>query len=242
MNKTPLILLTRPQAESQIIADILQAKGYLTFIEPMLTLKGLPYVQPDWNKYAGLILTSLHALHGIKGNPDIPVYIVGKRSADAAKEKGFKNIQAVGPVVDFLIAALKKQKDDKPFLYLRGKNVTAPLHVLLPHLKIEDQIVYDMQPVSAFSPECLKLLRGNQVDATLFFSRRSAQNFMDLALKAQLFPAFHRIKALCLGAGMLECLSAASWGGIHEAETPDQAGILKKLYDVRGLGNGHDQQ
>ena len=91
-----LIVITRPIEDAEDYAGELQAAGFKTFVEPMLSIEALDFEVPDLKDYDGLILTSANALRIYRENVgavdlEISVYCVGKHTAAYAHSCGFKN-------------------------------------------------------------------------------------------------------------------------------------------------------
>ncbi|AXP08433.1 uroporphyrinogen-III synthase [Campylobacter hepaticus] len=105
----------------------------------------------DLSKYEVLIYTSKNALKALKKaniklNFELDLYAVGQKSAEFAKQMGFKKVKFPKKAnAKELFFEFQKEFSGKKCLYLRGKNIISTLHWDLKNLgiNIEQKIVYE---------------------------------------------------------------------------------------------------
>ena len=190
------IVLTRPQEDSERTATALRAKGHDVLIAPLLRVEAVDAkLRTNWG---GVIVTSAHAalalaqLAARDGLIKLPLYAVGKRTADASREIGFTDIVvAGGDVRDLVRTIVARRADEKgPLLYLAGEDRSGDLigDLTVHGIAAEMAVIY--RAVAAPFPVALiDALKAGAVDAVLHFSRRSAETYLAGAAAAQVAEA-----------------------------------------------------
>lgn len=237
-----VVLITRPEDDATAIAYAVNQKGLLAFCEPFLDVVFHEKKIENIQEYGALVFTSANAVRAYNlynEEKDIPVFCVGDNTQEEAQAAGFKNSKSARGGVEELTAMLSEEKSDKPFLYLRGKEITQPLVDTIPSIDIEEQIVYYTQTPEKISPNCADLLQEEAFSYIMFFSKRTAETFVSLLGKEEegeaIQEALKRTKALCLSGSMLECLSVLPWKDIIVAKRPERQAILD-LLETEGTG------
>lgn len=230
------IVLTRPQADSERTAMTLRARGHEVLVAPLMRVETVAAdLHPHWG---AIILTSANAAAAVATHPmhadliKLPVYAVGRRSADAARQAGFTNIvTAGGDVRDLVRVIAQHQADAKaPLLYLAGEDRAGDLTGDLAVHGIAAELVVIYRAITApLPPELIAALKDSAVDAVLHFSRRSADNYLDGAKKAGIAVQALAARHLCLSAQIAEPLIDAGASHIAVAKRPDEASLIALL-------------
>jgi uroporphyrinogen-III synthase len=228
------VVVTRPQADGERTASALRARGHEVLVAPLMKVESLP---ADLNgNWAAVAVTSANAPGAIAANPGgkalfaLPLFAVGQRSAEAARQAGFTNVTSAGGDVRDLVRTLTAQHADAegPLLYLAGEDRAADLvDELSAHgIAAEMRIIY--RAVTApFPPELIAALKAGDVDAVLHFSRRSAANYLAGARAAGIAGPGLAVRHLCLSAQVAEPLAGANQVAI--ATRPDEAALIELL-------------
>lgn len=179
---SPLLLLTRPESDSQEWAEWLSELGIRSLISPVLEIEPLSPAY-DSATYSGIIITSKHSLAEISSPKDRELFIVGQSTAALATEMGFTNIEVISLTADCLIAALSPRKFDKPLLYLSGDviSVDIPARLAERGITVHRKTAYAAHARTSLSREAEEALRAGLVGGVLLFSARSAVVFRALA-------------------------------------------------------------
>jgi uroporphyrinogen-III synthase len=230
------VVVTRPQADSERTAAALRARGHEVLVAPLLQVES---VATDFaGGWGGIIITSANAPGAIIGHAardkltKLPLYAVGQRSADAARQAGFANVTSAGGDVRDLVRLIAARRADAaaPLLYLAGEDRAADLVAeLIAHgIAVEMAVVY--RAVTApFPPALTAALKAGEVDAVLHFSRRSADNCLIGAAQAGVAEQALAVRHLCLSAPIAESLSGAGASRIDIAKRPDEAALIALL-------------
>ena len=123
------VLITRPAEDAYDTQRILDAANIQSDRQPFLSVH-MHEVKIDTAQYDALIFTSRNAVRSYcKSNTarNITVYCVGDRTAQLCQGNGFKDVQSASGTLQDLQSLLAKQKFSNPILYLRGKDISAPI-------------------------------------------------------------------------------------------------------------------
>jgi uroporphyrinogen-III synthase len=230
------IVVTRPQADSERTAAALRARRHDVLIAPLLQVE--PVATDFSGGWGGIIITSSNAPGAIASHPAreklvrLPLYAVGKRSADAARMAGFTNVTSAGGDVRDLVRVITTRRADAaaPLLYLAGEDRAADLVAELVACGIAAEMAIVYRAVSApFPPALSTALKAGEVDAVLHFSRRSAENYLTGAASAGVSKQALEVRHLCLSAQIAEPFVQAGAGNVAIAKRPDESALLALL-------------
>jgi uroporphyrinogen-III synthase len=230
------IVLTRPREDSERTATALRAKGHDVLIAPLLRVEAVDAkLRTNWG---GIVITSANAAAALATNAardgliKLPLYAVGKRTADAAREVGFTDIvTAGGDVRDLLRTIVARRADEKgPLLYLAGEDRSGDLigDLTVRGIAAEMAVIY-RAAAAPFPGALIDALKAGAVDAVLHFSRRSAETYLAGAAAAQIAEAALAVRHYCLSAQIAAPLAAAGAARVDIAKKPDGAGLIELL-------------
>src|SRR5215468_1149853 len=173
------VVVTRPQSDSERTAATLHARGHDVLVAPLMRVE--PLTADLAGGWGAVIITSANAVAAIVGNPardtlvQLPLFAVGHRSAEAARQAGFTNVTSAGGDVRDLVRTLIAQHADAnaPLLYLAGEDRAADLlgELSARGIAAEIRVVY-RAVAAAFPPALINALKAGAVDAVMHFSRR----------------------------------------------------------------------
>jgi uroporphyrinogen-III synthase len=185
MSGIKTVAITRPQEEAEKLAAELQAKGYKTYIVPMLRIElnndSVPTLEQAFtNELPALIcVTSRHAVRTLARQPggrSVPVCAVGAATAEEARKAGFLNVTDTGGNADALCEYITKNiKPEGNILYPRGKHVAKDIASTLAAegFFVTEVITYTAHVITSFPAEYCAALRADEIDAILFFSQQT---------------------------------------------------------------------
>ena len=235
------LVVTRPQADGERTAAALRAHGHEVLVAPLLRVE--PAAADLSGTWGAVIITSANAPLAIAGNPAckilfrLPMFAVGRRSADAAREAGFTDVTSAGGDVRDLVRLIAERHADAaaPLLYLAGEDRAADLvgELVVHGIAAEMRVVY--RAVAApFPPELIAALQAGEVDTVLHFSKRSAENYLAGAAKAGVAGEALAVRHICLSAQIAASLANAGAGRITIAPRPDEAALIASLERLQG--------
>ena len=219
------LLVTRPEPDASETAARLRALDIEAVVSPLLVARTLTTTLPPAPGFAALAITSANALRALHDRGEIPrlqtlpVYTVGDKSAAVAREMGFAEVVSASGNAEDLIALLAGAGVDGPVLYPTARHQAADLaKALAPHgVMVITVPVYEMNPAPQLSADI------NAFDGALFYSRRTAETFTQLA------PAgADRSKPgmLCLSEAVAAPLIAAHFVRVSLADHPSEEAMM----------------
>lgn len=203
------VLVTRPQPGADRTASRLAGRGHdavvLPVTEAIVDLEPLQAVRD--RQWSALALTSANAARALAAAPaavagwrDVPVYAVGPRTATAVTKAGFAHVVPAEGDGGALAALVAASPGDAPVLYLAGEPRASRFERELTAAgkPFETIVVYRMRPRRISPAEADGLSLEMPFDATLFYSRASAETFFRLAEESGLTGRLRLGRILCL--------------------------------------------
>ncbi|MCF8496197.1 MAG: uroporphyrinogen-III synthase [Alphaproteobacteria bacterium] len=232
-----MILITRPREDAELFARALREKGFSALVCPMLEIAPCSFAEPDLEHCRGLVFTSAQAVRTFSEKTtlrNLPVFVVGEQTAQTAREKGYGNLVVAEGNAESLERVLLQESSDGEgfFLHVRGDWISYPLGQGLEkkNVKINELVVYTARLVSFLEPVVKEPMITGQVRAVTFFSKRTAQAFLECLERDGLFKYLHGIKALCISRAVSEYVQAyfpeAIWKTVEFAVEADSGGML----------------
>jgi uroporphyrinogen-III synthase len=230
------LVVTRPQPDGERTAAALRAAGHDVLLAPLMRVE--PVDADLFGDWGAVVVTSANAPAAIAANPERttlierPVFAVGRRSADAARQAGFAEVTSAGGDVRDLVRLIAERHADAkaPLLYLAGEDRAANLigELAVHGVAAEMRIVYRAL-TAPFPPELIEALKTHAVDGVLHFSNRSADNFLAGARAAGLAEAALAVRHYCLSAQIADPLAAAGVARVAIASRPQEPALIQLL-------------
>jgi uroporphyrinogen-III synthase len=238
------ILVTRPQPDNAATVAALRAKGLDVLPAPILRFEPIGFQDDPDARYGAVIVTSANALRAAEGQPamiglkQLPLFAVGERTAEAAREAGFNNvISADGDATalrELMMASVrgKKLKKIDTLLYLAGADLARDLAGELGErgFDVVTQTTYRMVPIVSLPRDVCDAFAASGIEAVLHYSRRSARAFLDAARAGGVEISALAIPQCCLSEAIASIVRDAGATQVMVARTPDE----KALFEVLG--------
>lgn len=233
------LLLTRPEPDGQRTAAALRAQGHDVIVAPLLRIAPVADAQIGAGPWAAILTTSANAAPAVAAHARVtelralPVFAVGRRSADAMAAAGFADVtSADGDVGDLARLVVARLRPAARLLYLAGEDRSGDLAGDLPArgFAVETAVIYRAVAATSLPPAAAQALASG-IDGVLHFSRRSAEVFVDAARTAGVLESALRAAHFCLSAPIAEPLRQAGAVDIRVAERPNEA-VLLALIDA----------
>ena len=227
-----VMLVTRPEPDAEATLLRLQALGIEAVAAPLMVRQTLATALPAASGFAAMAVTSPNALRALAERDAVaqyqhlPIYAVGRKTADDALALGFAQAIDTGGTFGDVVNALAHAGLTGPVFYPAGTHLSGDLgRSLVPFgVSVETVRVYDMVAAPA---ENLRTVLGQGLpDAVLHYSRRSAELFV-AALDGQLDRAERSaMEMLCISEKVAEPLIAAHFVRISLADRPDDDAMM----------------
>lgn len=227
------VVLTRPQDDSERSAVAMRARGHEVLIAPLMTVETVK--TELLHEFGAVVITSANAALALADHPaceeiiKLPLYAVGRRSAEAARKVGFSDVTFAGGDLDDLLRIISARRPDKkaPLLYLAGEDRSGDLIGDLAVHGIAAELAVIYRAVTApLPPELIAALQEGKIDAVLHFSKRSAENYLNGAKKAGIESQALKPRHFCLSAQVAAPLIRAGVGNLDVARRPDEASLI----------------
>jgi uroporphyrinogen-III synthase len=229
-SRNPVILLTRPEAQSHRFAEALRAlaPGVVVVVSPLiapvLMIPDLP--RRDWQAVIFSSETAVMAARRIvaDGTP-LPsrAFCVGRQTARVAREAGFDPVSADGNAEN-LFDLIVADRAVGPLLYLRGKEAHVDLAERLNSAGIgtDSAIVYAQVEQSLDRNAVTALQGGGPVIAPVFSSRTGTILARELARAKPVVPVI----VVAISQAAAEAFPAAD---VSVARSPDAPAMLQAI-------------
>jgi uroporphyrinogen-III synthase len=185
------VLITRPREDFERTAALLAARGHQAVAAPLFRIQPLPIRIAG--AFDAVLAASANALRQAEAADlaplmDLPLFAVGAATAEAAREAGFRSVEAAqgdGAALAGLIR--ERMPAGSRLLHLAGRpRRDEAIAVLGRHCALVVAETYETVACRDLPPRAAEALHGGLVDAVLHFSPRAASVFGDLVEKAGL--------------------------------------------------------
>jgi len=185
------VLITRDRNAAARTVEKLAAKGHDAIVSSILEMEATGAAWPE-GVIDAVMATSAQAFDLLQVAPDwpspearrlLPLFLVGERTAAAARACGFEGPAVVAVDAEDLAAQILAHRNrPRRTLYLAGHDRKSDLEERLSagDLGIDVLEVYEARAAACLSDEAIACLGAGEFDAVLHYSRRSAEIFLNL--------------------------------------------------------------
>lgn len=233
------LLLTRPEPQSARAAAALAALGHEVIRAPVLAIEPLADAAVGTGPWDAILMTSANAARALAQHrrfsefAAIPLFTVGRRTADAAKAAGFLRVASADGAEADLVAMIEKKFVGRRgrFLYLAAAEQARDLAGDLRERghEVETSLLYRAVQAASLPQEARAALAGGRIDGVLHYSQRSAEAFLVLAKAAGLAQPAFGLTHFCLSQQVALSLLAAGARAVRVAERPDERSLFRLL-------------
>jgi uroporphyrinogen-III synthase len=220
------LLLTRPEPDAQRTAAALRAQGHDVVAAPLLRIEPAAEAKIGSGPWAAVLITSANAAHALSAHAAVtqlralPVFAVGRRSADAMGVAGFADVtSADGNVSDLARLVAARMQPAAALLYLAGEDRAGDLagDLRARGFAVETAVIYRAIAATGLPRAAAEALASG-IDGVLHFSRRSAEAYVNAARAAGMHVNALKPVHFCLSAQVAEPLAQAGAADIRVAE------------------------
>lgn len=236
-NRKIIAIITRPYE------DALRLKGKLVecnidcIIESMLIIEPYNFAPLEINKNDIIIATSHNILTNLQLktiDKDIRIITVGEQSTEKMLEYGFKNVKCGGHNVNELENYIKTNYagSNQKFLYLSGNNITNHIDKNLSSegFRVSRHVVYTATVAQKFSDNFINKIKTKTPKIIVFYSSRTADNFLYLAQKTEIMRHLHDIDAFCLSKNIADIYGMSTFKNTFIAANPCSKSLVELIY------------
>ena len=237
-----LFLVTRPEPDGGKLKAQIESVGQEAFVEPLMEAELLPEAIEDLDGVTAIIATSRNALRALSQSTylhdalAIPLFAVGRATAEEARHLGFERI-AIGPgSVSGFAAAIAGTLDaaDGLILHLAGDTLAGDLAGELQELgfRVLQSVVYRMKAAEALSEGTREAIGEGAIDGVVLMSPRTARIYAGLIKRHGLADAAAEIVHVCLSDAVARSLSALGDVPVEVADEPTLNAFLELIERV----------
>ena len=158
---------------------------------------------------------------------------LAKRPGNAASEIGFADVKVGGGDAAALAELVGGAFNPKQgtILYPAAEEPAADLEGMLSSqgFSVLQVNAYRSVPATEFSAECRAAIEKREIDGAVFFSRRTAAAFRDIAKSSKLVEQLQGTAFYCLSEQIAKPLRHFGDGNTHVAPTPDAESLFALL-------------
>lgn len=236
------VLVTRPEPDATETTEKLRALGHDPVVAPLLKIVFAP-PPDDLPEPGAIILTSRNGARALSHWPqaarwlDLPVFVTGHATAEAARRIGFRDVRSAGGAAADLADLIKLKIGNavRSILFPAARDRS---DAFLNDLRAAGYVTctveaYYAEMETAIDPAVVDAIRTGSIDGILFYSRRTAVAFRTLAEREGFAKDLKGVAFFVLServAAPLRDLTAT----IYLAEHPDEGRLLALLPEPAG--------
>lgn len=237
------ILITRPAPDHAATATALRTKGFDVLLAPMLRFEPIAFEPEIDARLDAVLVTSVNALRALAETSarqrwlTTPLYAVGERTAQAARDLGFSSVMAASgdgaSLRDLVVAQMRAKtlKKSARLLYLAAEDRAVDLDDELHPFGFEVVTVttYRMIATPDLPAEVCDAFAAGRIDAVLHYSGRSARSFVAAVQAAGLEITALAVPHCCISPNVAAVLREAGATQVAVAATPDENALFETL-------------
>jgi uroporphyrinogen-III synthase len=236
------LLVTRPHDDGERTAAALRARGHVVILAPLLRIEPVD-AELGPGPFAAVLTTSANAMRAVARHARIeelrrvPLFTVGRRSAEAAKSAGLTMVRSADGDAHDLIGLVARELTGAaaPLLYLSGEERSVDLAAELARhgLKTRTAVVYRATAAERLPSEAEQAIAAGDLDGVLHYSRRSAETFVRCAAAADLHRRAFALLHFCLSQQVAAPLSNAGAPQLRVAPRPEEDALFELIAEAR---------
>ena len=211
------IWVTRPFEDAGQLRAQLIAQGHEVILEPLLKIEHFHDEPIELDDAQALIATSRNALRSLAGRPEevacksMPLFVVGRGTAQAAEAMGFETIIEGPSTARALLGLILNVANinDGALVHLSAENVAYNLCEELRHLgyHVFQPILYRAIQVETLSDTLLHNIKNGRIEGVVLLSSRTAEAYANIMKSRELLGFARKMTHYCLSESILSRLS-----------------------------------
>jgi uroporphyrinogen-III synthase len=226
------VLVTRPSGDGEATAALLHARGHEALLAPLMAIRFHDGADIALDGVQAILATSANGVRALArrtARRDVPLFAVGRQTAQEARAHGFVTVRSAdGDGADLAKAAAGWAKpQDGALLHVAGSNTKGDLAAALQAsgFDVRTATLYDAVAAEALPDDAVRAIRDGALDAVLLFSPRGARVFANLAAGLDC----SGVTAVCISEAAAKALDGLALRAVLVAERPDQDTLLARL-------------
>ena len=232
------VLVLRPQEAAARTQERLALLGHQVVAAPIMTYACTGAPRPA-GAFDAMLATSAQAFAAFQADENmrsLPLYVVGARTAQAAREAGLREpVSVASDAKELAYVIATSLSPSAKLLYPAGRDRKSDLEKTLgaKGFSIAPWVVYEAHAAPALPDDVAHALSAGKLDAALHYSRRSAEIFCALIARANLGEPARRLRHVAISADCAQGLSGLNADHIFVAAKPDESAMAALLVSPR---------
>ena len=225
------IWVTRPFEDAGQLRAQLIAQGHEVILEPLLKIEHFQDEPIELDDAQALIATSRNALRSLAGRPEevacksMPLFVVGRGTAQAAEAMGFETIIEGPSTASALLGLILNAANinDGALVHLSAENVAYNLCEELRHLgyHVFQPILYRTIQVETLSDTLLHNIKSGRIEGVVLLSGRTAEAYANIMKSEELLGFARSITHYCLSESISSRLSLLQPINVKSSTAPN---------------------
>lgn len=228
------LLVTRPRPDAERTAAHLTALGIEPIIAPMLHAIAQDGDLPAPDAYGAVALTSANAVRFLLTRASDEallgkqVFAVGNTTAETAREAGFRDVVAAGGTLLDLAGLIAARHSGGAVFHPAARDLSGDLEGLLrpKGIPVLTATIYAMEQARTFPDGVRAALIAGGIAGALFFSRRTAEAFANLADGPDFAGIKPQLHCLCLSENCAQPLIQSRFLRVALADHPSHEAMM----------------
>ena len=223
--------VTRPMEDAVVLRAKLIGLGHEVTVEPLLKIEYLRDEPIELEDAQALIATSRNALRALVRRKEeehcksLPLFVVGRGTAEVARGMGFETIIEGPSTASALLGLIVNVAaiNDGALIHLSAENVAYNLCEELRHLgyHVFQPILYRAVQVETVSASLLENIKQGRLDGVVLLSGRTAEAYVSIVESMDLLTEVKRITHYCLSPAVSMRLSSLQPIKVKQSSSPN---------------------
>jgi uroporphyrinogen-III synthase len=241
-------LVTRPEPDALKFRAALEELGHEATVEPLLEVTFEDCEAIDLDGVQALIATSRNGLRALRAQQarlaarKLPLFAVGKATAEEARALGFETVVTGAGTVHELVAHIVSVADPANglVLHLAGDRLAGDLKGELEEqgFRVLQPVVYRTVAAKSLSEDTVAQLAAGEIDGVILLSPRTASIYTALMVKHGLVKAARDLVHFCLSEDVAKRLAPLGNVSREIAEAPRLEEILALIEEAATQSGG----
>jgi uroporphyrinogen-III synthase len=239
------LLVTRAEVDAGKLQAALEARGHDATVEPLLRIEFETDLALALEGVQALIATSRNAVRALQANPvpavvrTLPLFAVGKATAEQARAQGFETVITGAGTAHELITHIVSVVDPAAgfLLHLAGDRLAVDLKgELETHgFRVVQVVVYRMVAVDQLSEDTIEQMAEGEIDGVILLSPRTAAVYASLVRRHGLSTVARGLTHFCLSEAVARQLAPLGSVRTAIADAPRLSEVLAMIDQAAGL-------
>lgn len=231
------LLITRPQPDADASAAKVRGAGHEAVVHPLTAPHFLPLAGA--HDPAATIVTSRNGARALAQWPaaagwrSLPLLAVGEATAATAREAGFADVRSAdgdaAAQADFIARSVAPSVGTLLYAAAEERSPTLEQRLAAAGYRLDIVVAYRMTGAAELGAGLVGEIEDGRIDGALFYSRRSAERFLDLLGRAGLEGALAGWSVFVLSPHVAGAFAGRAVGRIEVAGAPREDALIQRL-------------